>query len=187
MGLLPAEVPHYLYDLSDLSSQASPSQSSNASDDEATLSLEELVFGRQSQGIDRGIRAHGLSVGLVSFATAPSSSTELQPGVRRIVLPETDAPRIVVSLLGLNASLGLPSIKEARLREIMLQFHHDTSGTSGSEWEDAEARNVAAGPDVLLLEGPVDVELDPKGKGFRIFESSMENGRCNALRDENSC
>lgn len=204
-GILPAELGHNLWDLSDLSEdklQPSPTGGS--------LSLTEEVLqlssgpgrsddNRGGSGEVRGKPSethlkHGLQVGiLATSAQKPSLRSSLAlkavsklPHIVRAELTESDCPTVTVHLPLANVSLVMPLVTELKLREIVLWMAALKMHKADSPWE-AGAGMIAAGPDVLLLEAPLDVTL--MGKSLEAFKHlTLVANDCRAFKDSmHSC
>ena len=195
-GLLPAELQHYLWDLSDLAATAAGSLGAAASGLGGSLSLLEDLLGSVGGASGGGLKSHGLKVGLLappghaSLAAAAEAAGKL-PHVIRLNMAAADAPVVNVSLPSVEAWLMLPTMAEAKLRELL-------QGTAGARESGAGAGGaappptwvvggdmIAAGPDVLLLEGPLDVSLDAVGSD--LFEKTLKERQCHAIRDARLC
>ena len=214
-GLLPAELGHYLWDLSDLSVAVTGPEAVGtvgavgsvgavgaigaAAGGAGELRLVEDLLGGgggMSSGGDpgdRGSPAHGLTVGLLAppggrssqAAAAAREAAEKLPNVVRISLAKADAPPVNVSLPGVGAWLLLPIVAEGRLREILQEVAGARGGSEAPPAWVVGGEMIAAGPDVLLLEGAMDVGLEAEGSD--LFERAVTAGRCHAIRDARLC
>lgn len=199
-GILPAELGHYLWDLSDLSSrmsQTAGSAGSESSPPQDTLRLTEDVLELQQQGHMReGTKMkHGLNVGVLAISgEKPKIMLEAVAKlsyVRRVEISADDAPYANVHLPNINASLTLPSLSEVKLRGIISSMVVDDPAAvkpsdGNSPWEGG-AGMIAAGPDILLLEAPLDVIL--MGKSLEAFHevSTKTLAQCFARKDAIFC
>jgi hypothetical protein len=157
-GVLPAELGHYLWDLSDLSGTEQAGDSLSLADDLLQL---EGSDGAGSPGRS-GRHQHGLRVGVLAVADKkPSRSDNVVAAVTklshviRVELRSFDSP--INPGNASSASLVMPAISEARLREYMSSM--TSASTSAVDGKPAETGVILAGPDVLLLEDPLDVIL----------------------------
>ena len=190
-GLLPAELQHYLWDLSDLPATATGGLGAAASGLGGSLSLLEDLFG--SGG---GLQSHGLKVGLLAppghaTPTAAAEAAGKLPHVVRLDVAAADAPVVNVSLPSVEAWLLLPIVAEAKLRQLLQGAAWATEsvvvagGAARPPTWVVGSDVIAAGPDVLLLEGPLDVDLDAAGSD--LFEKMLKERQCHAIRDARLC
>lgn len=202
-GILPAELEHYLWDLSDLSEVKLPSPTG----DSLSLTEEVLQLNPGSGGHDGGSGGearenpkthlkHGLQVGiLASFGKKPSlrlnlatKAMSMLPHIVRAELKESDGPTVNVRLPLANVSLMMPLVTEVKLRDVISAMAAKSAlPESASPWEFGMGM-IAAGPDILLLEAPLDVTL--MGKSLEAFEQLTTGGvnDCRAFKDSmHSC
>jgi hypothetical protein len=140
---------------------------------------------------------HGLKVGILRMARSATSviseasdTASKLSHVMRMEVKWEDAKERVVALPGVNATLSLPSLSEAKLRDLLTRMLADPPPTSAggqeSSWV-AGGDMIASGPDVLLVEDAVDVVLEEGSKGMELFEKLVKEGECHALKDKQLC
>ena len=101
-------------------------------------------------------------------------------------MAKADAPTVNVSLPGVEAWLQLPTMAEGRLRELLQEVAGARGGSAEAPpvWV-VGGEMIAAGPDVPLLEGAMDVGLEAVGS--EMCERAVTAGRCHAIRDARLC
>ena len=196
-GVLPAEVRHYLWDLSDLSNTTKPSGQSMQPDDSLSLNedLLQLVDSNDVVGslgrIERQ-QNHGLRVGILTVqgkqstrsADAVAAVTKL-PHVIRVEIAPSDSPPTIEHISDLNASMVLPSLSEAKLRGLLSGMASSPSvNEDAATWETGIGM-ISAGPDVLLLEDPLDVILAEKSSAaYTNMFAKASALNCRAIKNE---
>ena len=158
------------------------------------MSLLEDLLGSGGGSSGGGLKSHGLKVGLLAPPGKASLAAEAEaagklPHVIRLDMAAADVPVVNVSLPSVEAWLLLPTMAEAKLRELLQAAGARDSGAGGGgaappTWV-VGSDMIAAGPDVLLIEGPLDVGLDAAGSD--LFEKTLKERQCHAIRDARLC
>ena len=198
-GVLPAELKHYLWDLSDLSNTTKPSGQSVPPDDSLSLTedLLQLVDSNDvvgSQGRIERQQKHGLRVGILAIqgkqssrsADAVAAVMKLPHVIRVEIAPSDSPPTVDEHISDLNASKVLPSLSEAKLRGLISGMVATPAvNEAAATWETGIGM-ISAGPDVLLIEDPLDVILVEKSHAAygELFSKALARN-CHAFKSDN--
>ena len=196
-GILPLELRHYLWDLSDLSNTTKPSGQSMHPNDSLSLTEDLLQLADTndvvgSQGRIERQQKHGLRVGILAVQgkQSPRSANAVAavmklPHVIRVEIAPSDSPPIVEHIPDLNASKVLPSLSEAKLRGLLSgMVTAPAVNEAAATWETGIGM-ISAGPDVLLLENPLDVILVEKSHAAYgdLFAKALARN-CHAFKND---
>ena len=153
--------------------------------------------------------SHGLTVGLLRASGSKSHPGPMEGSlahhVRRLDLHPADEFNVTLSLPGVNATItSVPAVKERTLRELMAAFSLSLRASAASKDQsfvdaagDPSGRAIPQasawvtgggaivdGPDLLLLEAMLDIELEESRDWFK---RSFEGSQCPAIKDAVLC
>ena len=196
-GVLPAELKHYLWDLSDLSNTTKPSGQSMHPNDSLSLTedLLQIVDSNDiadGQGRIKWQQKHGLRVGILAAqgkqlsrsANAVAAVMKL-PHVIRVEIAPSDGPPTVEHISDLNASMVLPSLSEVKLRGLLSGMVATPAVNEAAATWEIGVGVISAGPDVLLIEDPLDVILVEKSHAAYgdLFAKALARN-CHAFKND---